>query len=327
MTDRREFTQLGRPMGDGAIVAGGWMSEKLDGMRAIWDGGITRGKLASEVGWYNGERDKGEVIATGLWSRLGKVIPAAGWWLNKLPVGVALDGELYMGKGTLETVMSVKRHSGRDESEGSGVWSEVTYMVFDLPSRSFLMDGEIVYDARTRKKCVISGVGSEGFVATGMRYGERYSRLRQVLDAGAGVTRLVEQTALSGVEGEARATVRRKAREVVGMGGEGVMVRTSGDLWVPKRVGTLLKVKPVNEGCGKVVGVQGGEGKHAGRMGALVVEWIGAGGTKKVVGIGTGFTDEEREKKWEVGETVDFKYTSLTADGVPREARYDRSDS
>jgi len=33
------------------FIGGYYWSEKLDGMRAIWDGGVTRGMLKSDVPW------------------------------------------------------------------------------------------------------------------------------------------------------------------------------------------------------------------------------------------------------------------------------------
>jgi DNA ligase-1 len=49
------------------------MSEKLDGMRAVWDG-------------------------EGLYSRTGKPVSAPPSFFEQLPPGFALDGELFLGR-------------------------------------------------------------------------------------------------------------------------------------------------------------------------------------------------------------------------------------
>lgn len=81
---------------------GWWMSDKLDGIRAYWDG-----------------------VGT-LWSRLGNPFTKApAKYLELLPRGVPLDGELYLGPGRFEdTVRAVK---------GSAGWSKLRYVAFDAP--------------------------------------------------------------------------------------------------------------------------------------------------------------------------------------------------
>ena len=81
---------------------GWWVSEKLDGVRAFWDG-------------------KGA-----LWSRLGKRFEKApADFLARLPQGVPLDGELYLGRKMFnDTIRAIKGHAG---------WDAVRYRVFDAP--------------------------------------------------------------------------------------------------------------------------------------------------------------------------------------------------
>lgn len=81
---------------------GWWVSEKLDGVRAFWDG------------------------QGGLWSRLGKPFAKApADFLARLPQGVPLDGELYLGRKMFnDTIRAIKGHAG---------WASVCYNVFDAP--------------------------------------------------------------------------------------------------------------------------------------------------------------------------------------------------
>jgi DNA ligase 1 len=79
------------------------VSEKLDGVRGIWDGEILR-------------------------FRSGKEVNAPRWFLEGLPKR-PLDGELWMGRGTFERLSGVVRRETPDDAE----WRQVRYMIFELP--------------------------------------------------------------------------------------------------------------------------------------------------------------------------------------------------
>jgi DNA ligase-1 len=87
----------------GIDPAGYWVSEKLDGVRAWWDG-------------------------TRLITRGGRVLQAPGWFTAGLPP-VPLDGELWMGRGTFAPLSGTVRRDTPDEN----AWRQVRYLVFDLP--------------------------------------------------------------------------------------------------------------------------------------------------------------------------------------------------
>jgi len=80
----------------------GWcMSEKFDGVRAIW-------------------------TSTELKTRTGSTIKAPEWFVSRLPRDHGLDGELWLGHGRFDEVNTMFR-SANDER-----WHEAKYMVFDL---------------------------------------------------------------------------------------------------------------------------------------------------------------------------------------------------
>jgi DNA ligase 1 len=79
------------------------VSEKLDGVRAIWDGAILR-------------------------FRSGKEINAPRWFIDGLPKR-PLDGELWISRGTFERLSGIVRMDVPDDSE----WRQVRYMIFELP--------------------------------------------------------------------------------------------------------------------------------------------------------------------------------------------------
>jgi hypothetical protein len=79
------------------------VSEKLDGVRAVWDGKALR-------------------------FRSGLLINAPLWFLESLPKE-PLDGELWMGRGTFDALSGAVRKADPMDAE----WKKITYMVFDSP--------------------------------------------------------------------------------------------------------------------------------------------------------------------------------------------------
>ena len=79
------------------------VSEKLDGVRAIWDGKALR-------------------------FRSGLLINAPRWFVESLPQDT-LDGELWMGRGTFDALSGAVRKGNPVDAE----WKKITFMVFDSP--------------------------------------------------------------------------------------------------------------------------------------------------------------------------------------------------
>jgi DNA ligase-1 len=80
-----------------------WVSEKLDGVRAYWDG-------------------------EQLWTRGGYKIVAPAWFIRDFPKR-ALDGELWAGRGQFEVASTAARQQKPDER----IWRQLEYWVFELP--------------------------------------------------------------------------------------------------------------------------------------------------------------------------------------------------
>jgi DNA ligase-1 len=334
---RREFLQLAHVYDEKKHGIAGWFaSEKLDGMRALWDGGITRGLVTSTVPWANTEKDKNETVATGLWSRLGKPIYAPDWWLSCLP-NYPLDGELWIERKGFQKLVSItKRTVNTLDTE----WLDVKYMVFDCPSyEEILLPGTIknphysksidegVLDWVKKRTLVVEPPGS---------FKGRYDWLCKELTENR-IVKVHEQVQLPHSTDKARDLLDKKLIDITSVGGEGIMLRAPHMGWFPKRNTNILKVKPAYDAEATVVGYRSGKGKHLGRMGALIVQF------GNVVFDLAGFTDEERilsdpdwcrrypgqvcdpaikSNQFPVGSIVTFIYRELTDGGVPKEARY-----
>lgn len=82
------------------------VSEKLDGVRALWDGKALR-------------------------FRSGRLIAVPGWFSAKLPT-TPLDGELWIARGQFDALSGTVRKIKPVDAE----WQKVNYMVFELPAGS-----------------------------------------------------------------------------------------------------------------------------------------------------------------------------------------------
>ena len=102
--DKFELLKLSEYKGQNV---GGWLaSEKLDGVRAYWDG-------------------------RNLLSRNGKILAAPEGWSTYFPP-FALDGELYTARGEFEKIQSIVM----DKAPNEAAWSEIKFYVFDVPEAS-----------------------------------------------------------------------------------------------------------------------------------------------------------------------------------------------
>ena len=356
--NRREFLMLAHvfdPVKHGA--AGWYMSEKLDGMRAYWDGGITRGLYAHEIPFANTAKDHIRVNApksTGLWSRYAKPIQAPMWFLDKLPK-YPLDGELYLGPQRFEELVSTVRKLVPDDA----AWAKVTYRAFDLPDYSAVFaEGNISNPQMTKEiKGVVEWLHMQKVCKWTMADAKRrrfetvvFLLNREHPPDGDGLVRMVAQEQLPFKTAEALARIEARLEEVVNGGGEGLVLRNLAHTWEPQRSWSVLKVKPF-EDCevrvrGYIWGRETGKGsKLLGLMGAMITDFKG-----KRLEL-SGFTDAERRMtyvgvggpadafgetapgeevdvtaianpKFPVGSTVTIRYRELTAAGVPKEARY-----
>ena len=80
------------------------ISEKYDGVRALWDGKELR-------------------------FRSGRPVNAPAWFVAKLPPE-PLDGELWLGRGKFEMLSGMVRKTEPQDEE----WSQIKYMIFELPN-------------------------------------------------------------------------------------------------------------------------------------------------------------------------------------------------
>lgn len=111
-------------------VKGRLASRKYNGWSALWDGGITRGELATNIPWYYKGIDKPK-LSTGLWT-LGrnnkpKVLEAPSYFINNLPKDIPLHGELWYN----DRLDMIKRYCSRS-TMFSPVWYSIKFIAFNI---------------------------------------------------------------------------------------------------------------------------------------------------------------------------------------------------
>lgn len=344
---KREFLRQAQSY-KGQRVNNKWVSEKLDGVRALWDGGMTRGMLLGDIPFANTTRAHPNEMAmpvSGLWSRYGKPFYAPAWFLDQLPK-VPMDGELWMGRGLFnKTVGIVKSYDGD--------WSDIKYMVFNMPYvRYWLADGFIDnpnMSVRLRSAYIWAAKLAE---AKGVRLFSQSQSFRNVYGILTSqykeneVFKVHKQVPLGSCHTRGMKILDSFYDEITENDGEGVMLVESESHWMPERSTTLLKKKIFQDAEAVVVGCTFGSetdkgSKLLGSMGALTVSYNG------IEFDISGFTEQERllpaehvqyamqhpkEKApdgimplaFAKGQVITFKYMRTNPSGTPRDAQYKR---
>ena len=355
---KREFLMLAQTYKPSRHYVGGWcVSEKLDGMRCFWDGGVSTGIPKAEVPWANHKKDDRYLeppIATGLWSRLGNVIHAPESFIKSLPA-VPLDGELYK-KGHRQDLMSTVKRLIPDD------WDGVEYHVFDIPSLSVVFETGYLNSTNFRDKTLNWDECNRLIMSRGIRWLYDPYKIRTFHTTIALLNRMIgsvvhplHQSFLPNMQSQASLRLITTLNNITDNGGEGLMLRNPDSVWAPERSHNLLKMKAMEDDEATVVGyVTGREtdkgSKLLGMMGALVLDYNG-----QRLEL-SGFTEAERTlvltaahsddhhyteaqqwatenpetecpdwisaKHFHKGMQVTFKFRGKSRDGIPQEARF-----
>jgi len=227
-----------------------FMSEKLDGLRAFWNG-------------------------SSLFTRNGSPICTPSWFTEGWP-SLEIDGELFLGRKMFNETSSIVRKQCQSK-ENDLAWRSIKYMVFDLPA------SEETFEERMIELKSVS------------------SKLRNIV--------YVEQSLCQSKE-----HLLLELEKVLALGGEGLMLRESKSMYIPKRSYTLLKVKVMMDAEATVIGYKMGKGKNSKVVGSLECELKDG----SVFFVGTGLSDQDRKIPPPIGSCISYSYQELTPSGVPR---------
>jgi DNA polymerase/3'-5' exonuclease PolX len=260
---------------------GWWVSEKLDGIRAIWDG----------------EKFLSRNSSTGLGSKVFSYVPD--FIKNVMPKGVALDGEIWLGRNKFNEVSSISNWipGGKFKKEEiDSKWRKVKYKVFDVPNST--------YSYEERMKIL------DLLVLNNFNCCKKYD-----------METFIEK--VENVKIKSPEHLQEIYHSLTKDGAEGVMLRAPNSPYELKRSQYLLKFKIKDDAEGIVLERLPGTGRLVGMLGSLKIELIkDSKKTGIITNVGTGFSDEERTNVISspnfipVGSIISFSYMELTEDSV-----------
>ena len=223
-------------------VSGWYMSEKLDGVRAYWDGR--------------------ELI-----SRSGKVFAVPPFFTKDFPT-TELDGELWSKRDDFSNIASIVNRKKADKA-----WKQLTYNVFEVPNAK----------------------------------GGLLKRLSNVKESQ--YIKIIKQVKIKN-----KMALKKFLQAVENRGGEGAVIRDASLPYYSGRKNSALKMKSYLDTECEVISYTKGRGKYENLLGALVCKLDDS----RIIKIGSGLSNEERENPPKIGAIITFKYYGLTSKGNPR---------
>lgn len=213
-------------------------------------------------------------------TRGGETVQAPAWFTAGWPE-VPMDGELWAGRGRFSHAQSTTRQ----QQPGDVAWRQMRFMVFDLPGDKGTFDQRL-----PSLNALVEGLRQPWVQAVPQR-------------------RVANDAAL-------QALLHRTVRA----GGEGLMLHRGASLYRAGRSDDLIKLKTHEDTEARVIAHLPGKGRHAGRMGALLVEMPSGQRFR----LGAGFSDADRERPPPVGSWVTYRFRGTHDGGLPRFASFVR---
>lgn len=192
--------------------------------------------------------------------------------------GDILDGELVSSRGFQHTTSIVKDQSKKATMD---YWKDIKYVIFDyIPHNS-----------------------ADKFI----------DRHKSILMHHIKESKNIEVLKPLGIV-KTEKDVTAFHKQVIKLGGEGIMLRNPESFYKFGRSWDLLKVKEFQDIECTVTGYFEGEGRNASALGGVTCEL--SDGTSFC--CGTGFTDEERRNPPPIGAKITVRFFEYTDDGKPR---------
>jgi DNA polymerase/3'-5' exonuclease PolX len=270
----------------------GWyISEKWDGIRAIWDGEkfVSRG------------------------TKVFTYVPE--YFIRLMPPGIALDGEIWIGRNMFKktgSISNLKIGSSRTQKQIDDLWygtndeDGVKYKVYDLPNSTQPFENRMAFLKRIvedRTKV----------------WNSQGHKMKSPIQ-------FTEQTLVKSYE-QLYDTYNKLTKH----GAEGIMLRAPHSPYEFKRSKYLLKYKIKEDAEAIVLDYMFGTGRLSKLLGSLKCELIlNQEKTGIIFNIGTGFSDIQRTEYNDpksihyipIGSIVSFSYMELSEDRVPRHPVY-----
>ncbi len=298
----------------GKLLGRHW-SRKFNGFCVVWDGGLTRGMKADDVPWYKRGGDKKEMISTGLWT-LGrasgpKVVHAPKSWLDKLPIGVPIQGELWKDDDLEYIKTHCKRHSVKPI-----YWNGVKILAFGIKPyetfdgiEEFDLEKDLFYENRPTKQL-----------------------LHLAKDYGPSPTKVWEWVEMTKINSKQQALDLISSFETLPW--EGIMFADLTAKYENKRSYNVLKHKPSFEDEAIMTGIEMGKtGSRVGTIGAYIADYTITEKCQYICGFKKSFIGKTVQirisglngDEWELdnpafikGQHIPFSYKMFSVHGVPQ---------
>lgn len=232
------------------------MSEKLDGIRGIWEAGKFK-------------------------TRQDNPIHIPSYFTYNFP-SFKLDGELWIARAKFDEVSALIR----SDNLGSSLWKSVTYNVFDVPN------------------------ACEEFKLAPCTLSNRLKVLERYLQQNPNpYIKIIKQIPIKDQE-----HLKEFYKDIIFNKGEGVVIRKDLAPYEKGRSKNALKLKPYEDAECKVIAYTEDKGKFQGKIGALLCQMP----NDRVIKIGSGLKDKDRENPPKTGSIVTYKFNGLTKNSLPR---------
>ena len=211
-----------------------------------------------------------------------KIVEQFDSMLDQMSESMVFDGEIM--SDDFQTLMREIHRKGGAKT------NDAVLNLFDCMPLEYFKEGSYPYALNTRKELLQS-----------FTYGPNIS--------------IVEFVAMDLDDDDGQKQFADYNRLCIDKGFEGIMVKPITGIYECKRSSLWLKVKPFIEVSLKVVDVEEGTGRNAGKLGALVVEGTDMDKFIKT-NVGSGLTDTDRETFWEAKDKLIGQIVEVRADAI-----------
>jgi len=319
---KQEFAMLAHHAEMGGNYVGWYASRKLDGWGCVWDGGVTTGMNGSDVPWNYVGADDPDRKATGLWTigradKYGikpKIISAPEEFINQLPKGIPLHGELWKDDDR-DFVQSVCSKLNPVLSE----WKKIIFYIYNVkPYECWIKQG-LNWDFQNNVQ-----VENQAWL-------DRMKEAHEVVNKTEQVEFLPQYKIEQENDLDALWAIAKEEKW------EGLCLINPFSKYETERSHSLLKMKTEYDTEAYCISWTEGKGRHVGRVGALICKLIWGekvstikGGSDELIGkeiifkVAGGLSDKEREFNNVESKYIDkwlkIKFNGLAGNGRPPSA-------
>lgn len=210
---------------------------------------------------------------------------------KKLPDNFVYDGEL-LAKGTFKDSIAL-RQATNSIANSKGVKTGLVFNIFDMVPVEEFYRGKSEDTALKRKIRLAATLMDESL--------EVLTENSWQLITAFGIHEVLDNIKAVPILGLVHNLAQAEpiVEDIWAAGGEGIMLNTTQGLYEIKRSRSLLKVKHTEEHVLPVVNVVEGSGKFEDSMGAIVCVYTNSRGEQSYLGVGSGFTDDQRQHIWD----------------------------